>query len=529
MKLFDRIRNGVNRVTENAQIFKKDIFELEGVPAFRQFYQLYVFVWQAIYKGYYAPWHSVKLSTIGHPIGGKRTLATMNAGQTVAAQMARYVWNERCKIVANQNEWNSTEPDPLNDYLQFVLNDNSFFDAFGALLEKTFALGGGAIKEWVEIPKDMEGNDLSAGRVRISYHSAAQFVPTAWRNNRVSEGIFINREAKDGYYYSVVEWHKRKGTTYRVTNELYREKINENAEPQNILGWRYPLNLIYPLLSPSTDFSTLEHTMFQYIRPFGANKVDDNSPLGMSIYSSALDTLHGLDEAFDSFTREFRLGKKRIIVPARAVRSFSVGTGGKTVRYFDSDDEVYEALAIDDAESLKIHDNSAELRIQPHIDGINGELAILCNQVGFDPGTLSFDKARGLKTAKEVVSENSKTYGTIQAHENGIRDSLTEMVHAIFELAARYGLEWEGVPVASLISRGYSVSVQFDDSIIQDADSKEDRGLKLIGAGVMSKKRFLIEIRGYTPEEAEAELEQIAQEQRITGGMVDDMMFSVSE
>ena len=42
MKLIDRIRNrirnGVNRMAESAEAFKKDVFDLEGVPAFREFY-----------------------------------------------------------------------------------------------------------------------------------------------------------------------------------------------------------------------------------------------------------------------------------------------------------------------------------------------------------------------------------------------------------------------------------------------------------------------------------------------------------
>ena len=41
MKILDRIRNGVNRVTEGVNLFKKDVFELNGVPAFREYYTLF--------------------------------------------------------------------------------------------------------------------------------------------------------------------------------------------------------------------------------------------------------------------------------------------------------------------------------------------------------------------------------------------------------------------------------------------------------------------------------------------------------
>ena len=530
MTLRDTIRNGVNRVAEGLEIFKKDVFELDGVPAFRQFYQLYIFVWQAVYKGFYKSWHIVPLKTLNDPKGKTRTIATMNAGKMACAQMARYVWNERCAITASISGRtpDSKEPDPLNDFLQSVLKENQFYKSFGDLTEKAFALGGAAIKEWAEVPKDEKGNDQGPARIRIGYHMAGQFVPTAWDNSKVKSAIFISREARDGFYYSVVEWHHFDGESYRVTNELYRYQIKEVAEPQNILGWWYPLNAIYPLLSPSTDFPEPRRTFFQYFSAFGANYADDNSPLGMSIYAPAMDTLHTLDIIFDSFRREYVLGKKRVIVPARAMRAVPAENGA-LVKFFDADDEVYEALATDNTDDLKIFDNSVDLRVQEHVDGINANLSILCAQVGFDPGTLSFDASRGLKTATEVISEDSKTFGTVKANENGIKDALVDMVDAIFDLAARYGVEWEGRPVAELISGGYNVSVVFDDSIIQDRAANIDEGIKLVSADLMSRFKFMTETLGYTPEDAEAEIKRINEEKKISAATVDTVLFSTSE
>ena len=498
-------------MAESMELFKKDVFELEGVPAFREYYTLFIFMWQAIYKGFYRAWHEVDVKTIHEPKGKKRIMATMNAGKMACSQMARYVWNERCAITASMLK--EQDEDPLNEFLQEVLKENRFGTAFGDLLEKAFALGGGALKEWVEIPKDENGNDIGEGKIRIGYTMASQFVPTAWDNSKVTAGIFVNREAKDGYYYTVVEWHRLEGTTYRVTNDLYRQQI-KGSEPQNILGWWYPLNEIYPLLSPDTTIFDVHNAFFQYIRPFGANYADDNSPLGMSIYAPALNTLHGLDVMFDSLQREFVLGKKRIIAPARAMKMFAGVNGGRPGRYFDADDEVWEALATDNPEDLKIYDNSVELRVEPHISGINGDLAILCSQIGFDPGTMSFDAAKGLKTATEVISENSKTFGTVKAHENIIKDSLEQMVHAIFELAVHYGLTYKGQSIESLIAGGYEVSVKFDDSIIEDKNAEINQGVALVGAGLMSKKKFMIDTLGYTEENADKELAQIVAEGR---------------
>ena len=260
MTLKDRIRKRVNRLAESLELFKKDVFELDGVPAFREFYTLFIFAWQAVYKGYYKAWHCVPLKTLNNPKGKTRTMATMNAGKMACAQMARYVWNERCKISVSQRgrDPGNTEPDPLDEWLHEVLRENRFGTAFGDLLEKAFALGGGALREWVEVPKDENGNDAGEGRIRIGYTMGSQFVPTAWDNSRVRCGIFVSREAREGYYYTVVEWHHWDGSTYRITNDLYRMPIKETEEPQSILGWWYPLNEIYPLLSPDTTIEDAE-------------------------------------------------------------------------------------------------------------------------------------------------------------------------------------------------------------------------------------------------------------------------------
>ena len=86
------------------------------------------------------------------------------------------------------------------------------------------------------------------------------------------------------------------------------------------------------------------------------------------------------------------------------------------------------------------------------------------------------------------------------------------MVDAIFDLAVKYGLTYKGQSIESLVSGGYSVSVTFDDSIIEDKAAEINRGVMLVGANLMSKKRFMVDTLGMTEEDADAELAQIKTE-----------------
>ena len=95
------------------------------------------------------------------------------------------------------------------------------------------------------------------------------------------------------------------------------------------------------------------------------------------------------------------------------------------------------------------------------------------------------------------------------------------MVDAIFELAVHYGITHNGKTVESLISGGYDVAITFDDSIIEDKNAEINQGIALTGAGLMSKKKFMTDVLGYTPEDADAELKQIGEESKVNAVTVD--------
>ncbi|PGC44740.1 portal protein, partial [Bacillus wiedmannii] len=91
--------------------------------------------------------------------------------------------------------------------------------------------------------------------------------------------------------------------------------------------------------------------------------------------------LKSLDIAFDSFQREFVLGKKRIIVPASAIKYVTDPISGQQQRYFDASDEVYEAMKFEENQEIK--DISVELRVEEHKAAINALLNYYSMQTGF--------------------------------------------------------------------------------------------------------------------------------------------------
>lgn len=503
----------------------KTVFELGGVPAFAQFYDFGIFVWKMIYRGFYKPWHLIPAPTISDP-KAQREVYRLNAAKAVCQEIASLVWGEECEVNVSMDGRESTDenPDPLNGFIHAVLCENAFREKMQESIEQACALGGSAMKVWRDIRRDSEGNEVEGtDQIKIGYAMADQFVPISWDNAKVHEGVFISRVAKRGWYYTRLEWHTWDGETYTIKNELFRSEIRPgaNGDSQDILGIRVPLAEMYPFLDEETIVPVGE-SLFSYWRTPIANNLDDNSPLGMSIYGNAMETLHALDICYDSFVREFRLGKKRIIVPARAVRVVVDPQTGMPRRYFDPGDETYEALASDDPADLKITDNSVELRVEEHIAALNAFLSILCLQLGFSANTFSFDEKSGIKTATEVISENSKTYKTVKTIQNQLAPAIEQLVRNIVDVAVLYQMEWEGQSVAALSAGGYNVQVVFDDGVTQDRQTNINEGVMLVGAGLLSKFTFMTDKKygqGLTPEQAEEELRRIREEG--TGNSVD--------
>jgi A118 family predicted phage portal protein len=219
--------------------------------------------------------------------------------------------------------------------------------------------------------------------------------------------------------------------------------------------------------------------------------VDECPALGSSVFAGAEDTLKSLDTVFDSLNREFVLGRKRIIVPYYAVRG-EYDENGELKRYFDVNDEVFQALSTTDNEELKITDNTAELRVTEHMDAIGGLLDMLCMQVGLSEGALSY-KDGTVKTATEVASRNSRTYRTQSFYRSQISAGMAQVAENICLLGKMAGLLSE--------SASESASLMFADGVCEDEGTRIDRAVKLYGAGLISKTRALSQIYGISEEE----------------------------
>ena len=241
--------------------------------------------------------------------------------------------------------------------------------------------------------------------------------------------------------------------------------------------------------------------LFQIIRPNIANNFAPDCPLGISVYANALDQLEGLDLVYDSYCNEFRLGKKRITVPVTMARMAMEEDGSVTPVFDDNDTEFYAIPSVDQGEN-KIEEHNMELRYEAHEAGVQTALNLLSFKCGMGRDRYNF-KDGEVKTATEVVSEKSDLFQSLKKHELLLEGALIGMTQAVAELLGLGEQE---------------VTVNFDDSIIEDTGAEKLRFLQEIRDGVRQKWEYRVRFFGEDEATAKSMVVQDEPEEDLFGG-----------
>ena len=428
---------------------------------------------KAIYSGHYASWHDIEERLSNGKIA-ERTMKTLGMAKVVAEEMTTLIFNEKVKI--------TIADDAASEFVLETLKQNGFYKNFSRYLEYGYGLGGMAVKVY-----------FYNGQVKIAYAAADAFYPLSNDSENIDEALFVSEEMKDEKYYTLLEWHEWEGDKYVVSNELYQSATKVE------LGTKVALGVLYPDLEKRAVIEDLSRALFVYFKPNIANNKDLTSPLGISLFENSYDDLYMLDYMYDFWYNEFRLGKRRIAVDPSMLKPFP-GIDGRPHMAFDPDETVFVAL---NGEANKVNDLSVEIRASDIIDSINGLLDVLSMKVGFNPGSFRFD-GTGIKTATEVVSQNSKTYQTKNKHEVLVGEGIQELIQSIVEVGDLYGV-YSG-------TLEFDIGIDFDDSIAQDRQENFNYYSGAVSMGLFPKEIAMQRIHDIPEKTAQEWLEMIRKE-----------------
>lgn len=381
--------------------------------------------------------------------------------------MAKKVCEDWADLLMNEKVQITLEGKKEQAFFDEVCKNNNFAIKINEMQELKAAYGTAAIVPRVsDVTVDEATGDVigNSGKIHLDYCTATEIFPLSWENGIISECAFVvGKTVKNRNYVYFQIHHKNSEENYVIENLLYSES-NGNLKP-------VPLHSVAGFENVPEQIETnSQYKQFVIDKLNIANNVSHYIPMGISVFANAIDQLKGVDIAYDSYVNEFILGKKRVYVKPEAVKSID----GEPV--FDPNDTIFYILPEDSADGTLINQADSTLRTAEHNTGIQDMLNILSAKCGFGEKHYSFDGA-SVATATQVISENSNMFRTLKKHEIPLEQALTELCRIILRLGNQY--------LSAGLNEDVEISIDFDDSIIEDKDAEFNKVRDMLSMGLM--------------------------------------------
>lgn len=437
-------------------------------------------VWKSWYDGDVEKFHHYRVWN------GQKNLRCQRYG----LGMAKKVCEDWANLLLNEKVKVTLEGEAEQEFYDQVCEDNNFVVKANEGEELAFFGGTTAVvARAVDTPINADSGALvGTGRLQLDYVHMPNIYPLSWENGRVKECAFATAKVDGDEEYLYVQIHRlNEQGTYDIENYLYRD--NKGSLTQVELGAIPEMaNVAERVSTGSPD------RMFVINRPNIVNNIDPTLPLGISVFANAIDQLKGVDIAYDTYVNEFVLGKKRVVVKAEAMKN---NEGEPT---FDPDDVVFYALPEDSsagAEATMITPLDMTLRTPQLNAGIQDMLNNLSSKCGFGENHYKYDQG-SISTATQIISENSTLFRTVKKHEIVLESVLIELARIILRMGNMYcGMH---------LNPDVEISVDFDDSIIEDKNTEFQRDSAMVSMGVMNLYEFRMKWMNEDEETAKAAL-----------------------
>lgn len=327
---------------------------------------------------------------------------------------------------------------------------------------------------------------MDNGRIAIDFVHAERFIPTAYNSRgEITGAVFVERVKKGRAWYTRLERHELTDRGYSIQNKAFMTYTeSELGVPANLTSvdeWaalEEDINLHY------ADGSTLEKPLFVYFKMPFANQVDADAPLGVSVYSRAVDLMRQADLQYSRILWEYEgselaidadvIAMQGTKLPVRKQRLFR----SLNVQKRDGGD-LYEVF------SPAIRDNSL-------FNGLNQLLRRIEFNCNLSYGTLS-DPQNEAKTAEEIKMSRQRSYSAVCEIQKALEDALRHLVWVLDYYTSLYGLAPTGE---------YETTFTWGDGVLTDTGVEYTQLKALVDSGILKPEKLVSWYFGISEEEA---------------------------
>ena len=435
----------------------------------------------AWYRGFVDSFHKYYIKTGTTTFTNLEKLPLYMAKKT-GEDWANHLINEKCDIIIPQKE-----------LLDDILDKTKSWTKLNRAIEQSFCLGYGFMVQGVknlEIDEDGAVVGNKDAYITNDYVPAIMCRPLTYVDREVEDIAFVFENTK---YINVILHIRDTRRTIKIDDKT--EINNENYNNYDIVNIKVRNSGDFGIEERFTFHTKSPIKLFQPIQPNVCNNADLDNPLSVSVYANAISTLMAIDNAYDSLNNEIQLGRKRVV--ADVDQYTEVDENGNKVNTFDPNDAlIYSIPARDtkvgEGQKQLLEDISGQLRINDIVAALNQQLSIYSSKVGLGENYYRFsDMQKGVTTATQVISENSTLYKTMRKHEILLEQSLKDMVLSLVYLNNTFTSN----PTININGYG-DITIQFDDSIIEDTNAQKTSDRQDVENGVMSKVEYRMKYFG---------------------------------
>lgn len=341
---------------------------------------------------------------------------------------------------------------------------------------------------------------VSNNRLSIDVVQGDCFYPTTFDSSgRMTGAIFTEQVIRKKVMYTRAEHHEYANGIHTIENRAFRS--NSSAT----LGSPIDLTEVpeWSQIAPEASIENVDRPLFAYFRIPLANRIDRHSPLGVSVYAEAVDTIRDADEQYGRFLWEFEGGELAINVAEDFLQHLDDGE----VKVPKRTERLYRGFSVQDQNFYQ--EFAPNLRDAAIKNGLNTILQKIEYQCGLAYGTIS-DPQTIEKTAEEIRSSKQRSYAAVRDIQKALENALDDLIYAMDKLATLYQLAPQG---------SYKAAYDWDDSIINDPTQRKQMFWQYVTAGKFPFWRYLVEFEHYTEDDAKAI------EAETQGGLTDPFGF----
>lgn len=442
-----------------------------------EFYQR-VDDWRSWYQGNVKGFHRYKRYNGNKKVTVQR--ATLGMGKKVCEDWANLLMNEKVKI--------TLEGKAEQDFIDRIFTQNNFAVKANEMQEMKSALGTVAY-----IPRVVNYGMLSTGEpvpgnatdIALDYVTIDHIFPLTWQNGYITECAFDSIVTRSGKNYLYLQIHRKdEYGFYVIENSIYRienESLSD-ASLKDVPGFER----IPPVVHTGSD-----KRQFVIDRLNIANNLDYLLPVGIPVFANAVDVLRGIDCAYDCYINEFENGPLILAVKMAATKWED---GQPSI---DDNDRRFYLLEEDATGGNVITPISPQLRTAQLNVGLQDMLNLLSSKCGFGETYYRFNGG-SVATATQVISENSTMFRTIKKHEIVLEQVLIELCRILLRLG--------NIAMNANLKEDVEISIDFDDSIIEDKATNFARDMQLLAAGILNDYEFRAKWMNEDEETAKAAL-----------------------